>query len=304
MEIGVKHMVVHADLVEGFSMQTDSENCVGCNRCMRACPIETANIAYQETPDQIKVRIDPEQCVLCGSCVGVCEHDARHIHDDTERFFEDLKAGQKISVIAAPSIRTNIPQWKQLLTWLRGQGVCAIYNVALGADLCVWAHLRYLEDSPGPIITQPCPVMVSYCERHQQSLLPYLSPVHSPMACTAIVMRRDGITDSIASISPCVAKTEEHKSTNLVQYNITFRKLMEYLKKHDVVLPEKKSGFDHYDAGFGSLFPLPGGFKENIRLLSGRRIYVEGAEGREVFRHLDQYAKTEKEYLQIGRAHV
>ena len=293
----MKHIEVHADLFEDFPIHADSDNCVGCNRCMRACPIETANIAYQATPDQIKVRIDPEQCVLCGACVDVCEHDARHIYDDTERFFKDLKAGKKISVIAAPAIRTNIPQWACLLTWLRGQGVCSIYDVSLGADLCVWAHLRHLEDSPGPIITQPCPVMVSYCERHQQSLLPYLSPVHSPMACTAIVMRRDGITDSIASLSPCVAKAEEHRATGLIQYNITFRKLEEYLKRHGVVMPDKKSGFDHHDAGFGALFPLPGGFKENIGLLSSRRIYVENAEGRDVFSHLDQYAKTDTQYL-------
>lgn len=47
----------------------DDEKCVGCNRCIRVCPVETANIAYQDAQGNTKVTLDASQCVLCGACV-------------------------------------------------------------------------------------------------------------------------------------------------------------------------------------------------------------------------------------------
>ena len=273
------------------------DDCIGCNRCIRACPIETANIAYQDAHGSIKIHIDTTQCIHCGTCVNVCDHAARDFEDDTQRFFHDLAAGVPVAVMAAPSIQTNIPQWKQLFTWLRQRGVSSIYDVSLGADICIWAHLRLLEKEPRPIITQPCSAIVLYCERHRHELLPFLSPVHSPMACAAIYMRKNGVRTSIASISPCIAKNVEHTSTKLVQYNITFKKLLGYLEKNGITLPEEESGFDHDMAGPGTLFPLPGGLRENLDFFTGGSLHIEKKEGEGVLRHLDQYAVTKAEDL-------
>ncbi|MDR2727328.1 MAG: 4Fe-4S binding protein, partial [Deltaproteobacteria bacterium] len=46
------------DLAENIYIRLDEDKCIGCNRCIRACPIETANIAYQNANDTIKVRLD------------------------------------------------------------------------------------------------------------------------------------------------------------------------------------------------------------------------------------------------------
>ena len=278
-------------------IQSLDENCVGCNRCIRVCPTETANIAYRDEHGNTKVRLDPSQCILCGVCVDVCRHDARHIVDDTDRFFADLANGIPISVMAAPSMQNTIPEYRRIFTWLRRLGVSAVYDVSLGGDICVWAHLRHLEGKPGPIIAQPCPVVVSYCEIHNHKLLPRLSPIHSPMACAAIYMRKSGVSGAIASLSPCIAKTKEHRDTGLVQYNVTFRQLYAYIKRHGIVLPEEESGFDHENAGPGRLFPRPGGLLENLALLSKDRPHIERAEGPGVFDYLEQYAQAGAEYL-------
>ena len=37
----------------------------------------------------------------------VCDHGARDFTDDTGRFFQDLKNGEEIHVIAAPAFKTN-----------------------------------------------------------------------------------------------------------------------------------------------------------------------------------------------------
>ena len=275
----------------------EEEKCVGCNRCIRVCPIETANIAFEDESGNIRVRLDQSQCIYCGACIGVCDHGARVIDDDTERFFADLARGVPISVMAAPSIQTNIPEWKRLFAWLRRLGVAHIYDVSLGADICIWAHLRLLEKDPRPIITQPCPTIVSYCERHRHELLPYLSPIHSPMACAAVYMRQNGVAGSIASISPCIAKGEEHRETGLVQYNITFARLYRYLEANGITLPEEESSFDHPEAGPGALFPLPGGLQENLEFFTGASLHVEKKEGPGVFSYLDQYAATDNAFL-------
>ena len=278
---------------------SDSEKCVGCNRCVRECPIETANLTYLDEEGNIKVKVNEAHCIMCGACVSVCKHDARFFCDETERFFNDIANGEHISVIVAPALKVNFPEWKRILSWLRNIGVSGIYDVSLGADICIWGHLRYLERNPdAKIITQPCPAIVSYCELHQHDLLPYLSPVQSPMASYAIYLRKYvGVNGKIISISPCIAKTNEHISTGAIDYNVSFAKLEEYMSNYCVELPNEEIDFDSNEAGLGSLFPMPGGLKENLEYFLGKNIRIDEMEGREVYGHLNEYAKTPPEFL-------
>jgi len=280
-------------------IKTNSDLCNGCNRCVRECPMEASNISYQDEAGNIKVKIDHEKCIACGRCITACKHDARYFEDDTEKFFNDLSEGVPISIIAAPSIRTNIPLYKKLFTYLKSLGVNKIYDVSLGADICIWAHIKNLEvNGRKPIITQPCPVIVSYCEVYHHDLLSRLSPVHSPMACTSIYMQKyQGIRDSIAALSPCISKSREFKDTNLAQYNITFSNLLSFLTKKNIKLPNEETQFDHLRTGLGALFPMPGGLKENIEYFLGKNLHIAKAEGLSVYEKLNKYAKTPEEYL-------
>ena len=193
--------------------------CVGCNHCVRICPMEMANQTYLDEGDDIKVQVDTSQCIACGACIRVCRHKARYYKDDLDAFFRTLRSGEHIMLLVAPSARTNIPNMPRLFTWLRNLGVSLIGDVSLGADICVWAHLRYLRENPSfKLITQPCPSIVSYCEKKRHELLPHLSPVHSPMACLAVYMRKYlGFKSKMAALSPCIAKANEFSSTGLSQ---------------------------------------------------------------------------------------
>jgi signal transduction histidine kinase/CheY-like chemotaxis protein/HPt (histidine-containing phosphotransfer) domain-containing protein/ferredoxin len=261
--------------------------------------MEMANITYQDEAGNIKVKINREKCISCGRCVSACKHDARYYVDDTEQFFDDLRDGIPISIIAAPSIRTNIPDYKKLFTYFKRIGVNKIYDVSLGADICIWAHIRYIEkNKPTPIITQPCPAIVTYCEMYHHDLLPRLSPVHSPMACTSVYLKNyQGVNDRIAALSPCTAKKNEFEDTRLVQYNITFAKLLEYLEKNNITLPDTQTEFEHDESGLGSLFPTPGGLKENIEYYMGGNLHIATAEGFNVYQKIDKYAQTPPELL-------
>ena len=280
-------------------IKTKHDLCAGCNRCVRECPMEMANVTYQDEAGSIKVKTDYTKCINCGRCIKACKHDAREYEDDTTRFFEDVAAGIPISLIVAPAIRTNIPDYYRLFTYLKNVGVRKIYDVSLGADICVWAHIRHIEkNGSSPMITQPCPAIVSYCEIYRHDLIDRLSPIHSPMACTAIYMKEyEGITDRIAALSPCIAKSDEFEDTGLTQYNVTFAKLQQYLDENHVTLPEKEIGFDHPKSGLGSIFPMPGGLKENIEFYFGENIHVFKAEGFETYNKLHVYADTPPERL-------
>ena len=273
-------------------IMNDLDKCVGCNRCVRVCPIDEANITWEED-GKIFVKADNENCIACGACLAACHHGSREYVDDTERFFDDLKSGVRISLMTAPAVKSNLKTWGRLLSWFREAGVQKIYDVSLGADICVWAHVRYIQkNGPRPLITQPCPSIVTYMIRHKNELVKYLSPVQSPMACTAIFMRQyEKIDTRIAAISPCVAKAHEFESTKLIDYNITINKLYDYIERNNIVFPAEGSGFDNYESGLGSLFPMPGGLKENVEFYLGKSVRIDKCEGPQViYDVLDEYA--------------
>ncbi|MCL2221538.1 MAG: methyl-accepting chemotaxis protein [Oscillospiraceae bacterium] len=267
------------------------DNCTGCNRCIRVCPVEEANITY-EKDKRIIVEADSKHCITCGACLEACHHNSRGYSDDTEQFFADLLDGVEISVIAAPAIRTNFDDWERMLSWLRQLGIHKIYDVSLGADICTWAHITHIQkSSPAPIISQPCPAIVNYILMHRNNLLKHLSPIHSPMLCTAVYMKKyEHVHTKIAALSPCIAKTNEFDDTTLVEYNVTFKKLSEYIEQNNIIFPEKRGSFDHYEAGLGSLYPMPGGLKECVEHYLGKSIRIDKSEGPQlVYEALDIY---------------
>ena len=281
------------------TIETNIEKCLGCNRCTRICPVETANHTFLDENGDIKVAINNVDCIACGSCISVCENNARYYVDDTERFFEDLEKGEQISLIIAPSFQTNFSNWKRLLKLFRNKGVESIYDASLGADICIWAHLRYIEKyKPGPMISQPCAAIVSYCEKARAELIDYLSPINSPIGCTATYMRKyEGVNGKIAAVTPCIAKSIEFETVGNVSYNVTFKKLLEYLEKHKLSIPREEGYFNHSDSGLGAIFPMPGGFKNNIDFFTKSKKRIDRAEGSQVYRLLNTYAETDDKYL-------
>ena len=280
---------------------TDLSKCVGCNRCVRSCPIDEANVVQIDNGVN-HVGVDNTKCITCGACLDACHHDSRLFEDDTMQFFSDLKQGVSISLFVAPAVRTNFDNPGRLYSWFRQQGVKQIHDVSLGADICTWAHIRHIQKhGASPIISQPCPAIVNYILVHKNELIKYLSPIHSPMLCTATYMRKyAGVNHRIAALSPCIAKTHEFDATGAVHYNITFKNLLRYIREYNISFPMQESGFDHYDSGLGSLYPMPGGLKENVEHYIGKSLRVDKSEGQKVvYKALEEYAKQPKHKLPV-----
>ncbi|MBP9996422.1 MAG: 4Fe-4S binding protein [Lachnospiraceae bacterium] len=274
-----------------------NENCVGCNKCISVCSCMGATVA-EETPDGRNIiSVDGDKCIACGACFDACEHNAREFYDDTEAFFEDLKKGEKISILIAPAFLANYPsEYASVLGGLKQLGVNRMISISFGADITTWAYLNYISkyNFMGGI-SQPCPAVVGYIEKYVPEVLPKLFPVQSPMMCGAIYANKYmGVKEKMAFISPCIAKKNEMTSVRgkgLIQYNVTFDHLMKYVRDHHISGPSAK---DEIEYGLGSIYPTPGGLKENVYWFLGEDAFIRQVEGE---KHMYHYLDTNKDKI-------
>lgn len=274
----------------------DADKCVSCNSCIRACPVPEANKAVTRDGKTV-YDIDPDKCISCGACVKECSHGARTYEDDTQRFWDDMKSGEKIVLLAEPSIKVAFDGcWRNVLEFLRKSGSGEVYDVSFGADICTWAHIRFVEKQPGKkLISQPCPAIVNYVLKYVPEAVGNLSPVQSPVLCAAVYLRKYlGVTAKIAALTPCIAKRDEFRLTGVVDYNVTFQHLGELLESRGFRLSEQKGKrsafeFDGPQGIMGAIYPRPGGLKACLEL-EAPALNVITSEGTDhIYRELAQY---------------
>ena len=250
---------------------------------------------------QSRIEVDQNKCIACGACFDACEHEARQYNDDTEKFFADLKKGEKISLLLAPAFLADYPNdYERVLGGLKKLGVNRIISVSFGADITTWGYIKYIQTHNylGGI-SQPCPAVVGYIERYLPELLPKLFPVQSPMMCAAIYAHKEmGITDKLAFISPCIAKKNEIDDPNnhgYINYNVTFNHLMKYVNEHNI---KGEPVSDEIEYGLGSIYPMPGGLKENVYWLLGNEVFIRQMEGEKRMYH---FLEQNKDRIKGGK---
>lgn len=243
----------------------DTTKCIACNACIRVCPVPSANRS-----DDNSVHVNHEECIRCGECVKVCLHGARSYEDDLEELLALMKGGN-VSLIVAPAIKSAFDgYWRHVLAWFKENGVHEVFDGSFGADICTYMHIEYLKQHPGvKIVSQPCAAIVNYAEQHLHDMIPKLSPVQSPLLCSAIYIRKYlNNNDILIGLTPCLAKGDEFENTGIIRGNVTFKKLNDYFKENDIKFETGYSEFEFSSArGFdGGFYPLPGGLKECLKV--------------------------------------
>lgn len=284
----------------GFIFTNDK--CIGCSKCISACPVISANRVV-ELEGVSRVEVDDTNCIGCGACFDVCAHDARDYLDDTEQFFSDLAKGERISLLVAPAFIANYPkEYGKILGGLKRLGVNRIISVSFGADITTWGYINYITKNKfyGGI-SQPCPVVVNYIEHYAPDLIPYLMPVQSPLMCGAIYAKKYmNITDKLAFISPCIAKKSEiddPHNNGYVSYNVTFKHLMEYMRSNSLLSGNAK---DEIEYGLGSVYPMTGGLKENVYWFCGEDVFVRQMEGeKRMYEFLEEYKERIESHKEL-----
>ena len=64
----------------GYQPESDPEDCIGCSRCSRACPVTAISMRAERVTAQLKNQLVPEidldRCIGCGVCARACRKDA------------------------------------------------------------------------------------------------------------------------------------------------------------------------------------------------------------------------------------
>lgn len=248
-----------------------NDNCDGCNKCVNTCVSAGANVSLIKN-DCSRVEVSTK-CIACGVCLDHCPHNARSYKDDIDFFFDDLNSKEKVSLIVSPAFYIMYgEQAHQILGYLKSLGVYKIYDVAYGAEISMWLHVKFLRENIAnntynpKFLSNTCPSFVNYCEYLHPELLEHLIPVYTPELCTAIYVRKYlGDNSKLAFLSPCItAKLEfqDYKDIVNVEYNITFLHLMERIKNKNISIFNAES--DLKAIALGNLYPLSGGFTDGL----------------------------------------
>lgn len=271
---------------------TTNSNCVSCNRCISVCPITGSNVSTSRNGvNSVEVS---NKCIACGACVKACTHDARECRDDSRSFFSDLQNGEKISVLIDPAFYYIYKEKSEkIFGYLKSLGVNKIYDVAFGADISIWAHVRYLKEHNAQegkckeFIANSCAAAISYVQNAMPDMVPFMIPVQSPAFCTAIYVRKYlGDNSRLCYINPCVASVDEIKSVKTglnIRYSVIFSQLDKILADADI-----ENCFAQTDLetlGPGNYIPFMTKFKDTVALCFPRTaaiVHYSGISGSSV----------------------
>jgi hypothetical protein len=201
--------------------------------------------------------------------------------DDTERLLRDLANGVPISLLAAPAVINNFADYRQLFGYLKSLGIRSFHNVLLRADITIWAYVELMrQDKHACFISSPCAAVSAHIRRHLPALQPFLMPVHSPLLCAMIYLRKyRQHNDRLAFLSPCIAKREEMRSAGQSGYNVTIGRLKQVIASQGVDLSGYAAvDFDDQTEGSGMTLGAYGGICECIapHLPDGRFMKISG----------------------------
>lgn len=274
---------------------TDDSKCIGCSACVHVCPAGAVTIMPKEgEKDKFISAVNHDKCIQCGACIKKCTHNARSSRDDSRIFFENISDPEKsLHIMIDPAIRTVFPKWKAILGWLKRSGH-KVYDVSFGADICTWANIQAVNaGEQKKFISQHCPVVVNYVQKHQPMLTESLSKIQSPAGCLALWLKKyQDVEDDIYLISPCIARTAEARMHNTFAYNITFESLSKYLRQNQIELDDENFEFDLMSGVMGKIIPRNGGFKDNLLSLNPDLV-IRTSSGNDVYSRLCGLSDTD-----------
>ncbi len=238
-----------------YPIYTEKRECRDCYKCVRACPVKAIRVK-----DGSAV-VCHELCIFCGKCVGVCPAHAKKIRDDVPQAKTLIRAKKRTYASLAPSFSAEFPgQEQEILEAIMNLGFSGISETALGAEAVSHAVDELLDDEKAhfPLISTACPTVVEAIQKYYPTLIPSLTPLHSPLGAHSQQLRNTyGDDIGIVFIGPCIAKKlEADKNEGLPDVAITFGELKKWFKTEgiDTTTFKKKTTFE-FDLYGGQMDP-------------------------------------------------
>lgn len=261
---------------------TIAAKCRRCYHCVRSCPAKAIRVQSGQA------QVIEERCIGCGNCIRVCAQKAKEVQSAVPVVKELLEGDAPVVAILAPSYPAAFDDLSagQLVAAIRALGFARVLEVGFGAEMVAQAYARSLKRPPNhPMISTPCPALVSYVEKYMPDVVPFLAPIVSPMiALSRAVKQRYLPGAKVVFIGPCIAKKAELRDPEVAgatDVALTFPGLATLLADGEI----NASALDPQAADeplphFGALFPVPGGLLKaaavQADLMDDSIVVVEG----------------------------
>jgi [FeFe] hydrogenase (group B1/B3) len=311
----------------------DPDKCIKCGRCAAECKFHA--IIHQKRPCKQacgvgaigmdgfgRVEIDYDKCTSCGQCLVNCPFGA--ISDKSQIFqtIAAIKSGTPVYAALAPSF---VGQFgpdatpEKLKAAFRRLGFADVYEVAVGADLCVIEEANdYLDEVPKKhafMVTSCCPSWSDMVRKMFPEFTDNISVALTPMVLTARMIKNDHPDCRVVFVGPCDSKKLEARRRAIrsdVDFVLTFEEVLGMFAAKGVdreAIPDEETVPLDAASRSGRNFAFSGGVAQAVvnaihEKEPGREIKVAHADGLEECRKLLLMARAGKYdgYLLEGMA--
>lgn len=164
-----------------YFVQFDDDLCTGCGSCLRICPTKAIRVKNRKS-----IRI-VDKCIGCGGCLRICPAGA--VSALTQ--LPVLPAEDHIAVaLVSPVLYAQFPgsMPKDILQGLRRMGFHHTIDMTYFLEMFQYATEEYIRrnrtsrQSPWPLLSPVCPVVLRLIAFQFPSLMPHVLPVLRPIA--------------------------------------------------------------------------------------------------------------------------
>lgn len=262
--------------VEDGQAEINPDKCINCGRCMQVCPYhaiifvpipceEACPVGAISKGEGGKECIDHSLCIHCGKCLRACPFSAIMEKSQLLDVLKGFTVKRPMVAMIAPSI---IGQFNASLEQITGAllelGFSAVIEVASGAEITAEREAEEFQERMQRgdrfMTTSCCPAYTEAVEKHIPALRPFVSSTQTPMHYTAEMAAQEMPDATRVFIGPCVAKKEEGRADNLIDYVLSFEELGAMLVAKDIDVDSCQPATPFSPAGsVGRGFPVSGG---------------------------------------------
>jgi len=198
----------------------DSDICSRCANCIKACPTKAIRL-YKDNPTCLK-----DNCIRCGECLRVCPTGAISTTTyELEALQKDKVSITLVSPVLYSQFKGVIPN--DILLAVKKIGFHHVMDLSYYIEMFLYATEEYIAEnritgqSPWPLISPVCPVVIRLIAYQFPNLLPHVIPIMRPISLLAKEARanisreyrikKDAVI--LYHLTPCPAKMVPSKSS-------------------------------------------------------------------------------------------
>lgn len=248
------------------SIEFDPKFCINCNLCKKMC----RDMQRLEALDVDCHLLSESDCINCGQCIQVCPSRALKETSSIPSFVKSLAQGKLLVLIVDAASRVSmgelfegdvgIDNTSRVISAAREMGFKYVVDEGIGVDIMIKSfydeYIQRKEQNKLPLIISSCPSLVTYMEKLNHDLLPYMSNMSSPKMLLADVLRKsvsklantDPTNIYIVFLTSCVSSKDEilrDDGFSPVDCCLTCKEFAELVKNFNLTFNIDSS--DHFD---------------------------------------------------------